>query len=312
MAEMSSFVFVVEDLSVELTREQYSRSQLLLELTPLSDGSPIQVTNATKEEFALVVAFCRDGIIPTIEDFSLIEYFGLSFRDSYALSCLVEDDMRQNMYSGVDTGRNYFDDHYGLYVLDENLWNSLSCRREPDVNLLFGEARVQKAEWSTIQKRLELLRPYLLDGVFVAGGAIFSILFGREIKDLDLFIHDKTEEEARQIIFDLCSAFEELHAEEPPNRNSSFANRGRALKVSRTANAITFHAPGVPDVQIITRLYSMRLIVSFETIIVYNLCFELARSTFFKTIKLIQFRYLPILSAPTYRIHFREKIGLTQ
>ena len=269
---MNSFVFVVEGLHVELTPEQYSKSSLLLELTHLfPEEEVIRVENVTKEEFALAVAFCRDGLVPSIEDFSTIEYFGLSFRDSYELSCLVEDDMRRNMYSGVENGRDYFSDHYGLYVLDEQLWNSLRCSREADPNLrpdvgvqdprrvgsshcelLFGEARAEKASWTQIQERLELLRPYLQEGVLVAGGAIFSILFGKPIHDIDLFIYGKTEDEARDIIFDLKDTFAEKYAEEPEGRNG---NHPWKLKVSRTANAITFHAPGIPDVQVITRLY---------------------------------------------------------
>ena len=247
-----SISFIVGTERFLLTPEEYSKSALLKELVDLDPTAREVEVQCTCEEFTIVYNFLKFEKIPSMTEFSLIEYFGLSFRDSYGLSCLLEDDMRENMYSGVDTGRDYFDPYYGLYLIDEYFWTELQCKRTYTPDLLFADAPPPvKASWREIQERLETLRPFLLPGVVIAGGAIFSILFGQKIHDIDLFLYDTTEEEALVLLHQIGEVARSKAV--PPEER-----RKRKLyheKVSRSKNAVTFYVTGQPDVQVILRLY---------------------------------------------------------
>lgn len=247
---MSIVIFCVQDRTYPLTVEEYSKSGLLTELVKVnSSGSPITIETCSESEFDVIYSFLHHGKIPSIEQFYLIEYFRLSFSSSYGLSCLVEDDMRANMYAATPTGRNYYDPYYGLYLIDQHFWENLRCRRTQSSDLLFADAPIPaKAAWERIQQRLEELRPYLLPGVVIAGGAVFSILFDQEIKDIDLFIYGKTASEAEHIIRQITA---NLERENPSIEGKPWLK----TEVARSRNAVTFYLPGKPEVQVILRLY---------------------------------------------------------
>lgn len=270
---MSTVKFQVEGHVYELTADEYAKSKLLTELTELDSQQPISIWNCSKNAFELAYNFLKYGTVPSIEEFFLIEYFGLSFRSSYGLSCLVEDNMRANMYAlgtspqldrclvlepdanmyalDEDNKRDYKQPYYGLYTIDKHFWTTLACERKTNTQLLFDGPVPTKATWEEVQRRLNLLSLYLLPGVVIAGGAIFSILFGQKVHDIDLFIYGKTEAEAEQIIRAIAKVVE-------LDNTVPLDDKFRSLKlpkVSRSRNAVTFHQKGKPDVQVILRLY---------------------------------------------------------
>lgn len=125
------------------------------------------------------------------------DYLNSSFYANYDMAIALENDMRENMYFGRDP--KYYQKYYGLVQLNEELWQSVRLSRHTAGNdMLFTESgtearslRINKRSyWRTIQYRLEMLKPlFSIPGVFVAGGAIFSILTGAEINDIDIFFY---------------------------------------------------------------------------------------------------------------------------
>lgn len=283
---MTSIVFAVEETEFTLTFDEYSKSKLLLEMSVLPDVDRIPMENVTLDQFQIVYDFLKNDKIPSIDEFCLVEYFGLSFRRSYGLSCLIEDDMRDKMYSN-DADPKYLEPYYGLYILDKHLWETVRFHRESSPDLLFddvGDLRSQRdgfrssigqldgftptpSTWNEIQERLEELRYLMEDGVVIAGGAIFSILFRQKINDIDLFIYEKTEVEANRIIERLVEKLA-YKGQEPINiKEEDLSEFLRNLPltpekvtsarctVSRSKNSVTIHVEKQPDIQIILRLY---------------------------------------------------------
>lgn len=74
--------------------------------------------------------------------------------------------------------------------------------------------------------------------VLVAGGSIFSVLFGKEIKDMDLFIWNKTPEEAKSIIEEFTSQLKDHYG-----------------TIIRTGNALTIKLGKKKKYQFVLRLY---------------------------------------------------------
>lgn len=77
---MSSLTFVVEEHPFELTAIEYAKSDLLLEMSVLATSRQIVLNNVTLAEFQIVYDFLKNGKVPSMAEFSLVEYFRLSFR----------------------------------------------------------------------------------------------------------------------------------------------------------------------------------------------------------------------------------------
>lgn len=233
--------FVVEGKSYSLTSEEIARSGLLAELVARADATSIEITNISEGEFLIAYEYLREGKIPSADEYSVIEYFQISPIDSYELSCVLEDDIRRNMYI-TDANEKYLSQSYGLQIIDRAFWETFTPKRLQSPEVLFEGPLPCKAEWSEIESRLAELAPYVKEeGTLIAGGAIFAILFGLPIADIDLFYYGINEEEAtrRVVDFDACD---------------------RAI-VLRTKNAISYYDDlrgYTPEVQIILRLYQTR------------------------------------------------------
>jgi hypothetical protein len=136
-----------------------------------------------------------------------------------------ENFMRSNMYMPGNEGHPMNTDQmYGLTPLTEELWNKLDLPTPTDPNLLFTGRMRRKASWKSITDILAILASFAYPHgefkgkVAIAGGALFSILFGTKVNDIDLFIYGVSEDEAKKITAQLVG---DNH-------------------ITRTANAITY------------------------------------------------------------------------
>lgn len=238
--------FTVDTNTYTLSREEIARSGFLTELVFHATNTDVVITADNATDFRIVYAYLREGKVPFVSEYPAIEYFRIPAEDSYALACVLEDDMRQHMYA-VGADEKYFDQGYGLQIIDAAFWASFTPKRlvlPPDstASLMFEGPVPQKADWSEIEARLAELAPFFREeGCFIAGGAIFAILFGLPLADIDLFYYGINEEEATRRVndFDACER----------------------SRVVRTKNAITYYndlSCHTPEVQIILRLYKTR------------------------------------------------------
>src|SRR5438132_14061578 len=97
---------------------------------------------------------------------------------SYENAIALENDMRKNMYVTKDP--RYYQPLYGLVKLTHELWSSLASKQSSNRNLLFNTLKLTKnplGEAKGILKSVSQKIPNTL----VAGGAVFSSLFGLKI-----------------------------------------------------------------------------------------------------------------------------------
>lgn len=126
---------------------------------------------------------------------------------SYQEALATEDTMRAVMYTeGFEDHEINTDPHYNLIAVTEDMWNNFNVRKSnrlDDNNLLFrnvknehGDVLPLRQNWNEVTSRLTALQPlFQIKGLFVAGGSIFSILFGEKINDIDCFLYGITDEE---------------------------------------------------------------------------------------------------------------------
>jgi len=202
---MNTISFVVDNERFGLLSKNIPKGSLLHKMITTSvnvnkdkDGS--YILNCDKEEFMLIYSYLHNGKIPAYDELEAFDYFGIDLSHSYELSLLIEDDMRNNMYKD-EYKELYFDKYYGLIKANEYFWNNFETNKCTDQNLLFNTKSIIKSGWSIIQDKLKQFKKFTdIKGVFVAGGSIFSILFGLPINDIDLFLHGVTEDETLEII----------------------------------------------------------------------------------------------------------------
>jgi hypothetical protein len=157
------------------------------------------LSNVSELEFKSVFEYLQNGTLPNVDHLEKFDYFGIDMTHSYQLASLIEEDMRKNMYS-----KEFPDKYHGLAKINLGVWNDLILGFKEDSNLLFNSCTLQKNSWDKINQRLELLRQFTaLKGVFVAGGCIFSILFDKPIKDIDIFLCGLSQQEAKQAIMEI-------------------------------------------------------------------------------------------------------------
>lgn len=207
---MQSVVFVVEDQSFPVNASHIPKDSLLQELIDLTPtGEVIHITNCSIQEFQILYDYFREGKVPKVSEYYIFEYFKISPIDSYELATLHEDDLRANMYSGNE---HYLYSHYALQVLDKKLWDSLAATCEIMPNMLFTEGLMTKASWFEFQTRLAKLQSFFhTQGVFIAGGALYCILFGLPISDIDVFIYGCDETQAEDRIYQLVQSLYEAN-----------------------------------------------------------------------------------------------------
>jgi len=179
------------------------------------------------------------GVVPDVDHIPILDAAGIELDHSYALSSIYEEHMRQHMYDdGYQDDPINTDLYYGLIKVTSSFWERFRVRRPDDLNLLFHEQKVEKKSWGEVQKSLEELKPLFALGeskVLVAGGRIFSSLFGTRAPDIDLFLYGTDVTQATETIFELVKTF-------------------GMRSITRTANAFTLNVDQ-KEYQVILRLY---------------------------------------------------------
>ena len=155
--------------------------------------------------FSAVMDYLRHGIFPSWEHLPTFSYLGIDPRSDYSLACSLEEHIRTSMYDPLfKQDRMNTDPYYGLIPITEELWEQLEISRPKDPNLLFTRKLIEKRSWEQVQSSLQELNPlFSIDGLFVAGGRVFSALFGTPVNDIDLFLYGCPEDEAMKRIFQL-------------------------------------------------------------------------------------------------------------
>lgn len=170
----------------------------------------------------------------------------------YAISANADDD--RCLVSEAETNAigasSYQALYYGLLKVEPETFASLQPRSENE-NLLFCTTPSPRLDdWTTIEEKLADLRILTaIPGVFVAGGCLYSILFGTPLADIDLFLWGMNTEQANKTVLRIRDALAKIYG------------KGCFATIIRTQNAITFTfrhglAQYLSDeVQIILRLY---------------------------------------------------------
>lgn len=232
--------------SYSLSAEQLARSAMLSEMSAATGVDSVQLDDSLRDLFLIAYRYLTANVLPSAQEFAAIDYFGIKPYETYELSMVREKAMRAEMYQ-EGASDEYLAEAYGLHIIDRYFWEHFTPQRRVTPSTLFVGPDPVKAEWSEIEARLDELRAFTDSGnVFVAGGCIFSILFGLPTADIDLFYFGLSEEEATE-------------------RLLAFRPEGRP-NILRTKNAVTYYLDrkeDVPEVQVILRLY--QIFVSNET-----------------------------------------------
>lgn len=214
---MDSIGFRVGDRIFQLPRAKLPVDSYLLSLIQTSmqverDQHVILISEDQEDipDFEAVVRFLLEGTFPAWDQLATFGYLGLDPRQRYDLTLTLEEDMRSKMYQPeYQQHPMNTDPHYGLIELTEELWDRLVIQRPIDQNLLFAHQPPQKQSWFEIHMSLQTLSPFFsIPGLFVAGGRIFSALFGTPSSDVDLFFHGTQDPaEAEQRLFQILDLF---------------------------------------------------------------------------------------------------------
>lgn len=197
MESKSEIKLIVGDTEFTLDRSKIPKNSYFdIITTDFPFEEKYILSNVSEHEFKSIHGYLQNGVLPNVDHLEKFDYFGLNMTHSYQLASLIEEDMRKNMYSKEFTNK-----YHGLAKINLGVWNDLILGFKEDSNLLFNSCTLQKNSWDKITERLNLLNKFTtIPGVFVAGGAIFSILFDKPIKDIDIFLCGLSEQEAKEAI----------------------------------------------------------------------------------------------------------------
>ena len=210
---MDTISFVIDSKRFDLCLQDVPEKSLLYKMITTSvnvdkDDNGCYILNHNEEDFIPIYEYLKYKKIPDCSDLPLFDYFGIDLDHSYELASVIEEDMRTNMYNNK-LKELYYDNHHGLIKINENFWNNLEINKSVDKNLLFNTKNLVKCDWSIIKNKLKNLKKFTdIKGVFVAGGSIFSILFGLPINDIDLFLYGINEDETINIINEISKIIE--------------------------------------------------------------------------------------------------------
>ena len=182
------------ELEVALLPEgSYLRSLIATPMRKETYGDAIllSVNDEDIPVFEDVIKFLRDGVFPPIDELYTFSYLGVNPLEDYDLAQRFENQMRVNMYKqGFENHPMNKDPHYGLVELTPELWNVIPDNHLLNPGMLFNKVPLKKRSWAEVQKSVDELNEFVsLGGVMIAGGRIFSALFGTRTNDTDLFFY---------------------------------------------------------------------------------------------------------------------------
>ena len=221
-----------------IPKESFLSTFLTTNLLVKKEQDVILLEDVTLEAMEIVHNYFVNKIVPDPDHINVLEAFNIPIDHSYELASIYEEYLRANMYlEGHEEDEINTDSHYGLMKLTPEMWSKLKISRPDDPNLLFTQKQLSKRSWEEIQQSLSELKPLFgLGSVMVAGGRIFSALFGTRSTDVDLFVHGVDQEKAEGVIHNLFKYVpKSILLPEYPHVMVSRAH----FIVTRTANAVT-------------------------------------------------------------------------
>ena len=169
---------------------------------------------------------------------NVFDYVGIDFK-SYEMAIYKEDYMRKNMYNkNFQNNPMNTNPYYNLIKVDKDFWDRLEISRNINVNeCLFIDGKLEKRPWNEIDEELSKLKAEIYNTlaedmnrhIFVAGGKLFSILFGVKTGDVDMFLYACNDETAVNIIKDFIDWKKYVDKE----------TYGYDKYITRTKNAVT-------------------------------------------------------------------------
>ena len=222
-----------------IPKESFLSAFLTTGIPVKKEKGVILLEDVTLEAMEIVYNYLAKKIVPDPEHINVLEAFNIPIDHSYELASIYEEYLRANMYlEGHEEDEINTDQHYGLVKLTPEMWSKLKIDRPDDSNFLFTQKQLQKQSWDEVQKSLsELKSLFGLGSVFIAGGRIFSALFGTRSTDVDLFVHGVDQKKAEAVINDL---FEYVSKSTALPAYPYVIINVSSLVITRTANAITF------------------------------------------------------------------------
>ena len=218
-----------------LPKDSYLRMLTTTEMKRETIGDAIVVSEDDEEIplFEHVVNFLQEGTFPPLSGLDSFSYLGVNPCEDYELASRLEDRMRANMYKDMFTDHPMnTDPHYGLVELTPELWDMIPSDHSFNPDFLFTKIPLKKCSWAQIQKSLSELNRFIsLGGVMVAGGRIFSALFGTRVNDVDLFFYGEKDPDVAEKkiarILEMIRPDDSRRIRAEINRLSSLANNLR-------------------------------------------------------------------------------------
>lgn len=141
-----------------------------------------------------------------------------------------------------------------LIHLDQGNWE-VGLRKVRSQDLLFPEASLRPEPWDRVREDLKTLNPLLAVGnLLVAGGRIFSTLFGSKSKRTDLFFYGCTNQEAELRIHELARILGAKEDSEP----LQIKKIRNLIKVTRTKEYISFKLESIGKIEKVEELLEVK------------------------------------------------------
>jgi len=268
------FSYIVSDKVFSIEKKFVPTGSYLssIHLTPMNiekvDNIPVVKIEAANphKEFQKVLDFLQfktQDVNRKILDFLVPDCEHSIYSDIFER----EEDFRNKLYKEGYSDHPYnTDPYYGLVKVTQEFWEDLVLLEPNDPNLIDFGKRIKKRDWDVIKAELEELVRYVDENTFVAGGKLFSILFGVKSTDTDLFIYGCDEKKARKKVREIAKKFfENNDALIFDFKNRTISNKNDEYDVNwssqtRTENCLTLTHCGNVNlfdkvVQIIFRLY---------------------------------------------------------
>jgi hypothetical protein len=194
---------------------------------------------------------------------SIAQYSSMStVPAAYTKSLEREDEMRRSMYSPEYANHAMnTDQHWALTEITPEWWEQYIVPHPANPDLLFTNKKLQKATWEDAMKGLAALRKDVHmvgghDGMFaIAGGSLFSILFGQSVKDIDVFVYGVDETEAKKYTREFVECYQREYAREEYPQTCEFTRTENAITVTKYWQNGHTGRRKKSDIQIILRLY---------------------------------------------------------
>jgi len=151
--------------------------------------------------FDAVFDYLVHGVVPDFDFLDNFDFLGMNFLEDYNFIVQVEDIFRDVFYTEFGTEMRKNDDHH-LLRLTEEMWTEMNIPVTVDSEKLFHEYPLRKEEWNMIQTNLRTLDHLFGEekNTIIAGGKIFSILFGTYARDIDVFLYGVSSNTGEKII----------------------------------------------------------------------------------------------------------------